>query len=169
MLRIPQCLDNWFTDGGDVVSLKHRRLSTLQKYLISVSGTPFCWKLRNPQGLLWPEGLGKLMKFNYVVGSRTHDFPACTIAPQSLRYGVTSRNEYLNTNIRCVVRDSNWESKQIQTQVNTLGLLHHSITRHITNMCFQCPIQTIELFVCLFVSLDNDFIFRIVMLQHNGI
>jgi hypothetical protein len=28
------------------------------------------------------EGLGKLKKFNYLIGNRTHNLPACSIVPQ---------------------------------------------------------------------------------------
>jgi hypothetical protein len=41
MLRIPRCLDNRLTDGGEVVSPSHRPRSTPQKHflvLISVRG-----------------------------------------------------------------------------------------------------------------------------------
>jgi hypothetical protein len=41
MLRIPHCLDNRLTDGGKIVSLTHRPLSTPQKHF-SASGTHFC-------------------------------------------------------------------------------------------------------------------------------
>jgi hypothetical protein len=40
-LRFPYCLDNWLTDGGEVVSLTRRPLFTLQEdllVLISVRG-----------------------------------------------------------------------------------------------------------------------------------
>jgi hypothetical protein len=36
------------------------------------------------QGLVRPEG--KQIKFNYHIGSRTSDLPACSIMPQLLRY-----------------------------------------------------------------------------------
>jgi hypothetical protein len=43
MLRIPHCLDNRLIDGGKVISLTHRPLSTPQKhYFFNVSGTQFC-------------------------------------------------------------------------------------------------------------------------------
>jgi hypothetical protein len=34
MLRIPQCLDNRLTDGGEVVSLTPQLHSTLHKYFL---------------------------------------------------------------------------------------------------------------------------------------
>jgi hypothetical protein len=37
------------------------------------------------------KGLAKLTKFNYLVGSRTSDLPACSIVPQPLRYCVPVR------------------------------------------------------------------------------
>jgi hypothetical protein len=79
MLRIPHCLDNWLTAGGKAVCSKHRPRSTPQKQyflllvLISVRG--------EPQGLVLPEGLGKLKKFIHLIGYRTRDHPACSIVP----------------------------------------------------------------------------------------
>jgi hypothetical protein len=63
MLRIPYCLDNLLIDGGKVVSPAHLPRSALQKHYFSVSGTHFCQRLSEPQGLVRPEGLGKLKKF----------------------------------------------------------------------------------------------------------
>jgi hypothetical protein len=81
MLRIPHCLNNRFTDGGKVVSPTHRPLSTPQKYYFSASGTHFCWRLSEPQGLVQSEGLGKLKKYIRLIGSRTRDLPAYRILP----------------------------------------------------------------------------------------
>jgi hypothetical protein len=39
MLRIPHCLDNWFTDGSKDVSPTHRPHFTPQKHYFSASGT----------------------------------------------------------------------------------------------------------------------------------
>jgi hypothetical protein len=39
-----------------------------------------------PQVLMRPEGLGKLIKFKYLIGSRTRDLPACSMMPHPLRY-----------------------------------------------------------------------------------
>jgi hypothetical protein len=59
MLRIPHCLDNWFTDGGKIVSPTQRPRFTPQKHYFSASGTHF---LSKPQGLVRLEGSGKLKK-----------------------------------------------------------------------------------------------------------
>jgi hypothetical protein len=83
MLRISHCLDSRLTDGGEVVSLTHRPLSTPQRQYFSASGTHLCRKLR---GLVRLEGLGKLKKLIYFIGSRTRDLPACSIVPQPLHY-----------------------------------------------------------------------------------
>jgi hypothetical protein len=56
MLRIPHCLDG---DVGKVVNPKHRPRSTPQKHY-------FCQTLSEPQGLVRPEGLGKLKKILYI-------------------------------------------------------------------------------------------------------
>jgi hypothetical protein len=81
MLRIPHCLDSRPTDGGKVVSPTHRRRSTPQKHYFSVCGSHFCSRLSEPQGLVWPEGLGQLKKCIHLMGSRTRDLPACGIQP----------------------------------------------------------------------------------------
>jgi hypothetical protein len=64
MLKITHCLDNRLRDGGNVVSPTHRPLSTPQKHDFSASGTHFCWRLGEPQGLVRPEGLDKLKKMH---------------------------------------------------------------------------------------------------------
>jgi hypothetical protein len=69
----------------------HRRLQGCQPYApaalyfakhyyFSVYGTHFCWRLNEPQGLVRPEGLGKL-KTAHLIGSRTRDLPKCSIVP----------------------------------------------------------------------------------------
>jgi hypothetical protein len=66
ILRIPHCIDNRLTDVGKVVSLAHRPHSVPQKQYFSASGTHFCYRLSEPQGLVKPEELGKLMKSIYI-------------------------------------------------------------------------------------------------------
>jgi hypothetical protein len=83
MLRIPYCPDNRLTDGGMVIIPWHRPLSTPHKHL-SASDTYFCYKPSNPQGLMLPEGLGKLKILIALIGSRTHDLSACSIVPQQI-------------------------------------------------------------------------------------
>jgi hypothetical protein len=41
MLRIPHCVENLFTNGGEVVSPTHPPLSTPQKHYFFASGTHF--------------------------------------------------------------------------------------------------------------------------------
>jgi hypothetical protein len=48
---------------------------------VSVSGTHFCYRLSKPQSLMQMEGLGKLIKISHLIGSQTHDLPACSIVP----------------------------------------------------------------------------------------
>jgi hypothetical protein len=82
MLRIPHCLDNRLIDGGKIVSPLHRPHSIPQKHL-SVSCTDFCYRLSKPQGLVLPEGLGKLKKLINLIGSGIRDLPACSVVPSS--------------------------------------------------------------------------------------
>jgi hypothetical protein len=62
-MRIPRCLDNLLTDGGQVASPRRRPRSTPQEHYLYASGTRFCWRLIILQGLVRPEGLGTLEKF----------------------------------------------------------------------------------------------------------
>jgi hypothetical protein len=80
MLGIQHCLDNRIAVGGKVISLTHRPRSTPQKHF-SASGTHFCYRLSEPQGLLRPEGLDKLEKFVDLIAPRTRDLPDSTTAP----------------------------------------------------------------------------------------
>jgi hypothetical protein len=88
MLRIPHCLDNRLTDGGEVVSLTRRSRSTPQKYYISASGTHLCYRLSKSQDLVRLKGLGKLKKFIHLIGSRPRYLPAFSTVPQLLSYRV---------------------------------------------------------------------------------
>jgi hypothetical protein len=80
MLRIPPCIDNRLTDGGKVEFYEPAALYPPQKHHFSAS-THFWYRLNEPQGLVRPEGLGKLKKFILLIGSRTHDLPVCSIVP----------------------------------------------------------------------------------------
>jgi hypothetical protein len=63
MLRTPHCIDNRLIDGGKAVNPTHPPHFPSQKhYYFYVSGTHFRLGLSKPQGLLRPEGLGKLKK-----------------------------------------------------------------------------------------------------------
>jgi hypothetical protein len=46
----------------------------LSRNIFSVSGAHFCLMLRELQGLVLPEGLGKLKKKNHLIGSRTREY-----------------------------------------------------------------------------------------------
>jgi hypothetical protein len=58
-------------------TLLPRNISFLFLVLISVNGF---------QGVVRPEGLGKLKEFSHLTGSRIRDFPACSTVLQPLRY-----------------------------------------------------------------------------------
>jgi hypothetical protein len=60
----------------------HAGYTVLLSNIFPVSGTHFCYRLHKPQGLVRLEGLGKLKKFNMLIGSQTHNLPACSIVPQ---------------------------------------------------------------------------------------
>jgi hypothetical protein len=84
---IPHCLDSRLTEGGEVVSLKHRPRTTPQKYF-SVSGTHLCSSMSKPQGLVRPEGLRKLIKIIHLIGSQTRNLPAYSKVPLTLTCNV---------------------------------------------------------------------------------
>jgi hypothetical protein len=99
MLKNPHCLVSRLTDGGKVVSPKHRPRSTPQKHYFSVSSTHFCYSLSKPWGLVLSKGLGELKTFIYLIRSRTRDLPACSVVPLSLHYLVQKEilgNYYMN-------------------------------------------------------------------------
>jgi hypothetical protein len=73
LLRIPHRLDKRLTDDGKDVSSTHRPRSTPHKHFFA-SGTHFCKRLSIPQGLVWPERLGKLKKFTHLIGPRLVTF-----------------------------------------------------------------------------------------------
>jgi hypothetical protein len=75
MLKIPHCLDNLLIDGGKVVSPTLRPHFTPQKHEFFLM-FPVLISVRGPQGLVRPEGLGKL-KF-HLIRSRTRDLLACS-------------------------------------------------------------------------------------------
>jgi hypothetical protein len=87
MLRIPHCPDN----GRKVDSLTYCLHSAPQIHYFSAYATHFCSRLSELQGLVQPDGLGKLKKFIHLIGSRTHDLPACSTVRQPLRYCVSPR------------------------------------------------------------------------------
>jgi hypothetical protein len=47
------------------------------------SGTQFCQRLSEPQGLMMPVGLRKLKKFIHLIGSRTRNLQTCSIVPRA--------------------------------------------------------------------------------------
>jgi hypothetical protein len=63
------------------------------------------------QGLVQPEGSGKLMKFDYLIGSGTHDLPACGVVPQPLR----CRVPHLSTHALAT-----WEPRGVHTEWSSL-------------------------------------------------
>jgi hypothetical protein len=56
-------------------ALRTGRCFTPQKHYFYASDTHFCKRLSKPQGLMGPEGLGKLIKIIPLIGSRTRDLP----------------------------------------------------------------------------------------------
>jgi hypothetical protein len=73
MLRIQHRINCRLTDGCRIVGPTHRPHFTPQEHYFSISGTHFCSRLSEPQGLVRPEGLGKLKTCIHLIGSRTSD------------------------------------------------------------------------------------------------
>jgi hypothetical protein len=85
MLRIPHFLYNLLSDGGEVsFTVRKADLTStlLSRHFFSLSDVHLCWRRSKSQDLVRLEMLGKLKKFNHLIGSRTRDLPACSILPQ---------------------------------------------------------------------------------------
>jgi hypothetical protein len=68
-----------------------------------MSGTHLCQRLSKPQGLVRPEGLGKLKtKIDLPRKNSTRDLPAYSIVPQPLRHREPLRS--VNTLIKLEIR-----------------------------------------------------------------
>jgi hypothetical protein len=78
MSRLPHFLDNWLTDGGEVVRLTGRPPFTPKK----IPGTHFCYRLIGPQDHSAAGRIRSIEKSNNLIGIRTRDVPACSIVPQ---------------------------------------------------------------------------------------
>jgi hypothetical protein len=60
-------------------ALRTGRCFTPQKHYFYAS--VLISRLSKPQGLVQPEGIGKLIKIVCLIRCRTHDLPVCNIAP----------------------------------------------------------------------------------------
>jgi hypothetical protein len=117
MLRIPHCLDNRLIDGGKAVSPTHPpHFTPLKHFYFSVSGTHFCLRLSKPQGVVRPEGLGKLKIFS-----------SSGLEPATFRFAAQCLHHYAtacphcatcNVNIRYSFSTSWLYSKIIRTATN---------------------------------------------------
>jgi hypothetical protein len=66
---------------GSQIALRFSFLRAGRSLNISplISGTHFCWRLNNRQGLERLEGLSKLKNYNDLIDTRTRDIPACKL------------------------------------------------------------------------------------------
>jgi hypothetical protein len=71
-------LDNWLTDGGEVVSPTRQPPFTPRK----IPGTHFCYRLSRPQGCSAAGRIRSSEKSNDLNGIRTRDLPVCSVVPQ---------------------------------------------------------------------------------------
>jgi hypothetical protein len=58
--------------------------SVLPQKHFSASNTHFCYRLSKTRGLVRLEGLDKLIKFIGLIGTRTRDLPASSVALQRI-------------------------------------------------------------------------------------
>jgi hypothetical protein len=65
----PYFMDNWLTDGGEIVSLTRRPPFTPRKIL----GTHFCQRLGGPQGHSAAGKFRSIEKFNDFIGNRIRE------------------------------------------------------------------------------------------------
>jgi hypothetical protein len=63
-----------------LLALRAGRRFTPQKHYLSASHTHFCFRPSKPQELLRSGGLDKFIKIIHLVGSRTRNLPACSMA-----------------------------------------------------------------------------------------
>jgi hypothetical protein len=71
MLKIPHCLDSRFTDGDEPHVTAALYSPEFLLFMILVL------RLSKLQSLVRPEGLGKLIQFIHIIGSRTRNLPTC--------------------------------------------------------------------------------------------
>jgi hypothetical protein len=64
MLRTPHCVGNRLTDGGKLISFRHRQISTLTKYFLFLSLEFILLETRQFQGVEQLEELGISIQFN---------------------------------------------------------------------------------------------------------
>jgi hypothetical protein len=91
MLMTPHFLDHRMTDGGQVVSLTHRRHLVTKIFIFQFMVLIFV-KWSKPQVLVRLQGLRKLKKFIHFMGSQTCELITDKVIPQqklflSLSYG----------------------------------------------------------------------------------
>jgi hypothetical protein len=85
--------DYRLAEDGEVVSLTHRPRSNFKGHF-----SYFCFwyssvlRLSGSQGLVQPEGLHKVIKFNHLFGSRARDLPACSLAHQPCPIALPDNN-----------------------------------------------------------------------------
>jgi hypothetical protein len=63
MLRIPNCLDNWLTDGGEVVSLTRRPLLYYPETLLLCFWYSFLLEAEQTPG---PSAVGRIRKIDKI-------------------------------------------------------------------------------------------------------
>jgi hypothetical protein len=71
---LPKILDNWHTDGAEVVHLTYRQ----QIYLDNIPGTHFCQRLSRSKGHCAAGRIRSIEKSNYLFENRTQYLPACS-------------------------------------------------------------------------------------------
>jgi hypothetical protein len=86
MLRIPHCPDNRLKNGGEVVSLMHWLRSIPHKHFLFLSLVLTFVRGCKPQDPTQPERSGKVLRFNYHIGSQTCELPACSIVSRPQFY-----------------------------------------------------------------------------------
>jgi hypothetical protein len=68
------------------------------------SGTHLCYRQSQPQGILRPEGLGKFIKFRYLIGSRIRGLRIYSLVPQPVLSRVATQKKQTRGSVQWAVR-----------------------------------------------------------------
>jgi hypothetical protein len=144
MLRIPHCLDNQLTDSDKAVSPTHWPHFIPQKHFFRFWYSFLI--LSKPQGLVRPEGLGKLRKIHtphWVSNTRPSSLQRSALTTKLPRAPVKVKDKPLNLFIKYTVPRSNVILYFEKNTTNTTDLWKIGVlTTHSKRELFEMYIST---------------------------